>query len=211
MSELVNGLRDLRVGAMLNLISVILVLASVIFLFATIGGFPNLKDPSAFIGLMAIAGTYVTILIVAAIIGLVGFVFYFKATGHLKRYDPDYGIGRIGMVLQIVGLILMLASFGLIFLAVSLARALPQAALGATLSMLGLIIVGAIVIIVGSILFSVMLIRLGKVDSGFKIAGILYLIGIILNFIVSGIGTILGIVSTILIYTSSGRSLERLS
>jgi len=202
--ELAEGLRNLRAGAMFNLISVILVLIAIILIFAAVGSFPN---PNTLISLIAIVGTYILLLIVASIVGLVGFILYFKATGNLKKYNPDYGIGRTGMILQIVGLIIMIASLG--FFVASLTRSLGSVE-RAVLSMFGFIIVGAVIIVVGVVLFSVMLIRLGEIESGFKTAGILYLIGIVLSLIVGGVGSILGIVSTILIYTSAGRALEKL-
>jgi len=68
---------------------------------------------------------------------------------------------------------------------------------------------GIILIVVGAILFGVMLMRMGEIESGFKTAGILYLLSIILNFVVNGVGNIFAIVSLILIYTTSTSVIDK--
>jgi hypothetical protein len=68
--------------------------------------------------------------------------------------------------------------------------------------------VGGILVLIGAILFGIMLIRMDEVESGFKIAGILLIAGIILNFISGGIGLIIMIVSMVLVYTSSKSALK---
>ncbi len=67
---------------------------------------------------------------------------------------------------------------------------------------------GGILVLIGAILFGIMLIRMDEVESGFKIAGILLIAGIILNFISGGIGLIIMIVSMVLVYTSSKSALK---
>ena len=70
-------------------------------------------------------------------------------------------------------------------------------------------------IIVGGIFFGIMLLRLPEepnVNQGFKITGILYIIGLVLLIlpIASIVGLILLIVSLILIYVFSGSSIKSL-
>lgn len=67
---------------------------------------------------------------------------------------------------------------------------------------------GGILVLIGAILFGIMLIRMDEVESGFKIAGILLIAGIILDFISGGIGLIIMIVSMVLVYTSSKSALK---
>ncbi len=207
MNELVAGLKNLKTGAMVSLISIILALVSVVLVISSVG-MVNPGNPKAFLLAMSAMGSFVVILIAAVVLGIVGFVLYFMATGHLSRYDPRLGIGRWGMTLQIVGLILVFVPVILIVGAIA-----SHAILSAILASIGLMVLGGLLIIVGAILFGIMLIRLGEdpnVDSGFKMAGIIYLVGIILSFVAGAIGEILGIVTTILIYISAKNSLERL-
>ena len=64
---------------------------------------------------------------------------------------------------------------------------------------------------IGMILFDVMLIRLGEVDSTFKTAGIILLIGVILSLITETavIGTLLLLVGYYLVYSAAGRAAEK--
>lgn len=211
-AELIEGLKDLKTGAMVSLISIVLVLVSLVLIFGSVGMI-NPENPQAFLVAMGALGSFAILILIAVILGIIGFVMYFMATGHLKRYDPKLGIGWWGMVLQLVGLILM---FVPILLLVGVVVSNPHAngaIAGAVLASLGLLIIGGLMIIVGAILFGIMLMRLGEdpnVESGFKTAGIIYLVGIVLSFIAGAIGEILGIVTTILIYINAKNSLERL-
>jgi len=67
----------------------------------------------------------------------------------------------------------------------------------------------AILIIIGAILFGIMLMRMDKVEFSFKTDGILYLVGMIQNFAIIGVGNAFAIVSLVLIYTSSSEVLNR--
>lgn len=66
------------------------------------------------------------------------------------------------------------------------------------------IIFGAVIaILVGAIFFGVMLIRMGDIEGGFKTAGILYIIGILVP--------VLPIIAVILAYLSAGRAVDKLT
>ena len=217
LGELIAGLRRLRTGALISLIAVILIIVSLSIIFFSVGFFmPGLGaspyPPMAMIAM--ITGTVMFSLVVigaAAVLGLIAYILWFMAAGHLKRYNMKWGIGRLGMTLQIIALAII---------ALALIIILPTAIiggfkvnLGVFAGFAGIMFVGGILWIVGAILFAIMLIRLPeepKIDSGFKIAGILYLLGLIISLIptINIVGLILSIVAVIMIYTSSGNSLK---
>ncbi len=208
--ELVEGMNKLKTGALINLLSVVLMLIGIITAVATFGFMP-IENPRNLIGMLAIAGLFIILVIIALVLGIVGFIMYFKATGHLKRYDEKYGIGRTGMVLQIIGLLLIFIPILAILAIISQMRPYEVPGLLAISLVFIFILIGAIMIIVGAILFGIMLIRLEDVESDFKVAGIVYFVGMILSFILGAIGSIIGIVSTILIYMSANKALKKLS
>ena len=159
-------------------------------------------------------------IVILALAGLAFYKFY-KATGYLKEYDaPRLGIGRTGILISLAGL--GVAVIGLLVLVASVASIEAStryqtfgSLLGLLFAIMGLLIIAAVLILIGSILFGIMVMRLGEVeglDPGFKWAGILYIAGIILGLIpkLGIVGTILELVSAILIYTYSKNSLEAL-
>jgi uncharacterized membrane protein len=208
MNELIEGLKNLRNGALLTLLSQMLMLLAIVF--EVIIGFmfiSSYKSLIAFLKSSTVIPLVIVIpFVVSAILGLIGFILFFIATGYLKRYDPDYGIGRLGMIFQLIGVVLML----IIPIGIALAtlNVSPHIIIGMLFSMGGLFLLAATLIIIGAILFGIMLMRMDKVDSNFKTAGILYLIGMILNFAIIGVGSIFAIVSLVLIYTTSTRVIE---
>jgi len=203
MDELIKGLRGLKNGALVNLISIALVLVAVLSVMGTVSG---LRDPKmAMLALMAL-GSFLVLLLAAIALGIVGFILYFEATGHLKRYNPSLGIGRTGMSLQVLGIVLLFLSV-FIIAGVALAHK-PYAAV---LAFPILALLSAVLLIVGAVLFGIMLMRLGDVpgvSSGFRTAGIIYLVGLVLSFLFEPVGSILGIVATVLIYKSAKDSLS---
>ncbi|ADC66669.1 conserved hypothetical protein [Ferroglobus placidus DSM 10642] len=209
-NELVEGLKDLKTGALLNLLAMLLIFFGMGIMFATFGFTPMREiKPEEFLGMMAVFGIFALLFLLAIILSLASFIMYFKATGHLKNYDERYGVGRKGMILEIIGSILILASF------------IPLTATGTTkefhyatfeiLAAFSLVFAGAIALIVGAILFGIMLMRLEEVESDFKVAGILYFLGMILSFFTGIIGVLIGIATTALIYISAKSALKRIS
>ena len=214
LGELIAGLRRLRTGALISLIAVILIIVSLGIIFFSVGFFMPGPGASPYPPMAMITGTVMFSLVVigaAAVLGLIAYILWFMAAGHLKRYNMKWGIGRLGMTLQIIALAII---------ALALIIILPTAIiggfkvfLGVFAGFVGIMFVGGILSIVGAILFAIMLIRLPeepKIDSGFKVAGILYLLGLIISLIptINIVGLILSIVAVIMIYISSGNSLK---
>jgi len=215
-SELIEGFRKLRFGALISIISVIIAFASLAILFFTVGfAFPTIHPAPIFHMFSGVAITMMTVMLVASALSLIAFILWFMATGNLKRYNPDrFGIGRLGLLLQVIGIILIFAG-SLAFVGVAFAQGSNIAFFGVFFSFMAVIMFAAILVLVGAILFAIMLIRLPEdqnVESDFKTAGILYLIGIILSIIpyISMVGSILILVAVILIFTYSGSTLKRL-
>ncbi len=210
-TELVEGLKDLKKGALLNLLGVLFVFLGMGAVIATVGFAPMKEvEPEKFVGMMAILGVFALLFLVAVILSLISFVMYFMATGHLKNYDEKYGIGRLGLILEIIGVLLILIP--LLFALATAGRGMHEGAMfGAFMAVIGFVFLGAIALIVGAVLFGVMLMRLGDVESDFKVAGVLYFVGMILSFFTGIIGAILGIATTILIYVSANSALKRIS
>ncbi|RLI14827.1 MAG: hypothetical protein DRO43_03030 [Candidatus Hecatellales archaeon] len=215
-SELVEGFRKLRLGALISIISVIIAFASLAVLFLTAGfAFPTVYPGQMYHMFAGTIITMMTVILVALALSIIAFIQWFMATGNLKRYNPDkFGIGRLGMLLQLIGVILIFIG-SLSFVGVAFARGSNIAFFGALFGFMAIIILTAILALVGAILFAIMLMRLPEdpnVESGFKIAGILYLIGVILSIIpnIGIVGAILILVAAILIFTYSGSTLKRL-
>jgi len=230
--ELVEGFRRLRRGALMSIISVAMVFASfaILFFLAIGSAFPLRYPPMYYpgqipqmfmgVGIAAMGVTVLAAILVALILAIIAFILWFMATGNLKRYNPErFGIGRLGMLLQLIGIILIvvggvggLALMG--FVASASLTAAPSA-FGAFFGFLAILILAAILAIIGAILFAIMVMRLPEdagIESGFKTAGILYLIGVILSIIpfVSMVGSIIVLVAVILIFIYSGSTLRRL-
>ena len=229
--ELVEGFRRLRRGALMSIISVAMVFASfaILFFLAIGSAFPMRYPPTYYpgqipqtfgAGIAAMGVTVLAVMLVALILTIIAFILWFMATGNLKRYNPErFGIGRLGMVLQLIGIILIVvggvAGLALIGFAASAGLMAAPSAFGAFFGFLAILILAAILAIIGAILFAIMFIRFpedARIESGFKTAGILYLIGVILSIIpfVSMVGSIIVLVAVILIFIYSGSTLRRL-
>ena len=218
--ELVEGLKKLKLGALLNLVAIVVLLAGMGIVFASLmpGGQMGQMDPKnmeymiyAASGLIIAA---IIICITAFIIGIIAYVMWFIATGHLKRHNSALGIGRTGMIFQIVAVVLLIIGF-LIIIPAALTEN-PAAIAGAFAGLFGSIIIAFLLSLVGAILFGIMVMKLAEepnVESGFKVTGILYIVAIVLMLIpfTGAVGCILSLVSVILIYIFAGRSLETLT
>ena len=215
-SELIEGFRKLRFGALISIISVIVAFASLAILFFTVGfALPTIYPAPMSHMFSGVAITTMTVILVASALSLIAFILWFMATGNFKRYNPDrFGIGRLGLLLQIIGIILIFAG-SLAFVGVAFAQGPNITLFGVFFGFIAIVMLAAILVLVGAILFAIMLMRLPEdqnVESDFKTAGILYLIGIILSIIpyISMVGSILTLVAVILIFTYSGSTLKRL-
>ncbi len=224
---LIRGLSDLKTGALFSLIVyalsflVTLIVLAMMPHMTLLGMSPRMVPTTSLAAFLGALSLIVVMGIIILVLAILAFYKFYKATGHLKEYDaPRLGIGRTGILISLAGLGVIVIGF--LILIASLASMGTSTGyqalggfLGSLLAFIGLIIIAAVLIIIGSILFGVMVMRLAEVDGldpGFKWAGILYIAGVILGLIpnLGIVGTILGLVSTILIYTYSKNSLEAL-
>ncbi len=245
--ELRRGLDRLRLGALLEIAAFVLVIIGMIVLFSVpgmyslitrsfSGGFPGspplpgrgpttppplLTEPGKLLVALGVSGG---LMLIAGILGIISFVLWFMATGNLKRYSERLGVGRTGMILQLLAVIIIIVgAVGFVaFVAVSAKQFVPrEPSFGAftglmtgILGLFGVVIIGVILAIIGGIMFGLMLMRMPEegLDDGFKTAGIVYLAGVVTSLIpfVSLISIILELISVFLIYRSSKRNLESL-
>ncbi len=211
--DLIRGLERLRLGALLGLISAILLFCTMILAISSL-----FTAPQAFAAWLA---SLIGLGLLIIVLDIVSFILWALAARSLSRYNQRYKIGWIGILLQIISivvLVVVLTAFFGVIMTIS-QSASESASLGFAMpilfSMIGLLIVPAVLSIIGSILFGVMLMRLPEepnVDSMFKTAGIIWIVAVVLMLIpyVSLVGTILMLVAEILIFIASKNSLKAL-
>ena len=220
--ELVEGLKKLKLGALLYLVVIVVLLAGMGIVFASLmlgGQMMPPMDPGSIALMISVVGAILIIVAVIIAIAITAYVMWFIATGHLKRHNSALGIGRTGMIFQIVAVVLLI--IGEIISAALTQN--PAAIAGAVPGFFGSIIIAFafgiiafLLSLVGEILFGIMVMKLAEepnVESGFKVTGILYIVAIVLMLIpfTGAVGCILLLVSVILIYIFAGRSLETLT
>ena len=217
--ELVEGLKKLKLGALLYLVAIVVLLAGMGIVFASLmlgGQMMPPMDPGSIALMISVVGAAILIIVAVIIaIAITAYVMWFIATGHLKRHNSALGIGRTGMIFQIVAVVLIIG-FLIIIAALPLPTKNPAAIAGAVAGIFGGIIIAFLLSLVGEILFGIMVMKLAEepnVESGFKVTGILYIVAIVLTLIpfIRAVGSILSLVSVILIYIFAGRSLETLT
>ncbi len=217
--DLIDGLEKLKRGALLAIVADILMIAGIGFAILSVGMGIN---PSEIQKIFLILGSMLIPIFIALILGIIGFVLWFQATRKLKRVNESLGIGRTGMVLQILGIALLILPM---IVAIPLfavnnpayyyhePEMFMPAFAGMLIGVMAFMALGGLLIIIGAVLFGVMLLRLSKVegvDQGFNTAGILYLISLVASIIFAVVGSILMFVTFILIYTSADRTLKNL-
>ncbi len=198
-TDIAEGLRRLKTGALLTFLSqALLTISSIIVI----------------VGLVfrkAVTVPFAITILLSTILSLVGLIQFFIATVHLKRANPNYVIGSVGLAIQLVGVVPMIIFTLPTILALINTVTNVNRAIGIVIYLIFsakmIFIVGGILIIIGAILFGMMLIRMDEIDSGFKTAGTIYLIGAVLNFVFGFIGNILTMISSIIIYRTSSRVL----
>ncbi|MCW7078130.1 MAG: DUF973 family protein [Canidatus Methanoxibalbensis ujae] len=214
--ELVEGLKKLKLGALLYLVAIVVLLAGMGIVFASLmlmpGGQTMPMDPGSIALMISFVGAILIIVAVIIAIVITAYVMWFIATGHLKRHNSALGIGRTGMIFQIVAVVLLIIEE---IISAALTQN-PAAIVGAVLGFFDSISIAFLLYLVGEILFGIMVMKLAEepnVESGFKVTGILYIVAIVLTLIpfIGAVGCILSLVSVILIYIFAGRSLETLT
>ncbi|MDW8035924.1 MAG: DUF973 family protein [Candidatus Korarchaeum sp.] len=231
LDRLRRGLSDLRTGALLNLIVYVVVLLSLLPLLPmTLESYDFSHQSESVMYLLAIS---VSGILAAILIGIVAFYKFFRATGHFKDFNaPRLGIGRIGVTLQLVGLLIFIfgmviviaASLNVILEALKAGEVYEYFDLPSIFESIGVFLLAAIVVflltaiilLIGALLFGAMVMRLSEVEGlekGFRTAGILYIVGILLAWIpyISLIAVALDVLALILIYIYSSRGLTSLT
>ncbi len=220
-TPLVDGIRAVRAGSLLGLVAWALVLADHLFLtfsllpsFYTSPAVPpwleRIVDP-----LTRLMGATALVLIIISL-----FNFYGGAS-HLRRFDPRLDVGRMGALLAVGGILVSFLGSSIVIMAMQAAGAGGQEGVppALALSMNGVVIVGSGLLIVGSLLLAVMMVRLtGEgLGWGYGIGGVLYLametlrtlatLGFLKGILPIDVATILedalGFTSMLLIYWSS--------
>ena len=203
----------LRKGALYNLASAVIAIIGAVFMLSSLASiYQSIEaglSQNLQVNIAAVASTLMVagvILLAAIIVYILGWLKFNAAAARLAEFSRErYSIGYTGTRLFIIGLLVELV--GLLVLVGGAAAASIAGILGS----FALIAIGGIVGFIGMILFDVMLIRLGEVDSTFKTAGIILLIGVILSLITETavIGTLLLLVGYYLVYSAAGRAAER--
>ncbi len=206
----------MRVGSLLGLVAWALALAEALY-FALF--FDPLTMPTwveDLIGpLTGLIGTTALVLIVIYLFN------FYEGASCLKRFDPRLSLGRIGVLLIIGGVLVSFVGSWIVAMAMNAAEASGQEGVppALALSMNGVVIMGSGLMIVGSLLFAVMMVRLSKngLGWGYGVGGLLYLAmevlralttfgllrGILAVDITSVLERALGLTSMLLIYWSS--------
>ncbi|RZN63693.1 MAG: hypothetical protein DSO07_10930 [Thermoproteota archaeon] len=230
LDELTEGIERLKNGALISVLSIVFGIAAFLLLLAVL---PHMRflNISLYSNITTMNRTIISIferklvgalpyiavsglmLILSAILAIASFVLFFMATGNLKKYSEKFGIGRIGLIIVLLSLLLVLVAVPSAFLTTGI-KYLPSFP-ALMLMTIALVFLSILLSAVGQILFSIMLIRLSEekdVDEGFRIAGILLAVSAILIFIpfISIAGLVLDLVALILIYTSAKNSLNKL-
>ncbi len=229
-SDLVLGLEGLKTGALLQIILQIAYLGVLFIITLSIRPYMSVMtghesiNPDVYTRMYLVSTLSLYLMLAIGILYLIIIYRYWLiGTKHLEDYDLDrLGIGRIGITLSLIGIgILVLAVAGVI---ISYSKMSPPDehiyyGLGMSsdiitfymrMSWLFLIpsILGGGILIIGMIMFSIMLIRLGKMEGiypSLHTAGIILLIGIVLSIpsAFNILGWILIIAANILIYNGS--------
>ena len=230
LDELTEGIERLKNGALISVLSIVFGIAAFLLLLAVL---PHMRflNISLYSNITTMNRTIISIferklvgalpyiaisglmLILSAILAIASFVLFFMATGNLKKYSEKFGIGRIGLIIVLLSMLLVLVAVPSAFLTTGIKHLSSFPVL--MLMTIALVFLSILLSAVGQILFSIMLIRLSEekdVDEGFRIAGILLAVSAILIFIpfISIAGLVLDLVALILIYTSAKNSLNKL-
>ncbi len=195
---IIIGFIVLLVGSAITAIAALSLVTSGHFTGHMHGG--GLGKLASLITIMAPAGL---VIIVGSILELVAWLKWREAGKTLSEYDPRLGIGSTGALLVLIGFIIAVIG-GLLMLASMVSPTLLFISITVT-------VIGGLAVLVGGVLFSIMLVRLGDQSSTLKIAGVLMLISSIAYLLNAGLGSLLFIVSAILVYIGAGDALQRLT
>ncbi len=201
----IGALRTLRSGFLYLLVAVVMSTVAVSVGFVSI---PHGASASA-----GVVGAVVLLLVLLLFaVGIALYAIFGKirpGMRQLSEVDNGFRICYTGTTLMLVGLVIMV--LGLIVLAAVFAAASSSAVIGG-LALFGVFVIGAIIALIGNILtFVVGAFKLHSryQNSLYMVAGILFVIGIILMFL--GLGGILTAVGYILMYMALGDTINKLN
>ena len=130
---------------------------------------------------------------------------FIKAASLLRRFDVRLGIGRAGLFLELIGLLIIL-----LWIFTSPVSDSRTEFISWILTFLPLFF-GALLLFLGGLGFSMMVMMLGEIEGleeGFRLAGIIYMAGIFFSLTIPIAGQAMNLLSMILIYVYSRRSLR---
>ncbi len=215
---MVDGIRIMRVGSLLGLMAWTLALVEDLYFTFFFDPLTTPNWVEDLIGpLTRLIGTVVLVLIVIYLFN------FYEGASHLTRFDSRMNIGRMGVLLMISGVLVSFLGSWIVIMVMNAAEGSGQEGVppALALSMNGVVIVGSGLMIVGSLLFAIMMVRLSKngLGWGYGVGGFLYLAMEVLRALTTfgllrGILTVdttsileraLGLASMLLIYwTSTG-------
>ncbi len=229
--QLVKGFKELKLGAVLALLSDILVIAS---LFPLLLAMPRMmwwmsreEAPrslrEALAPLMPGMISAAALSVAALVVGIMALYLWYRASSTFRRYEEAmFGLGRIGAALALLGSLILVISLALIFLWIFNLSQMPwrssdRVAVVLATPLLGAagVLLGALTYVIGWILCGVMVMRLSEIPGmspDFKYAGIMMIAGSVLFFIpqLSIVGALVEIASMIMILVHSDTAIKRL-
>lgn len=233
-APLLGSLRDLKLGAVLALLSNVLALISFLPVLISIPRafirVPRQEIPDSIREmlptLLPVLFSTLILLSAAVTLEIISLYLWYRASDGLRKYDErKFGIGRIGAVIAFAGSLFTLIS--LIYFSItvlthppSLPSRVPLERLVGFFSRLipGAVLfgVGALLGIIGLILYGVMIMRLSELSNlspDFKYAGIFLIAGLILSLLgeFAVVGALVEMASLIMIWVYSDSAAKTMS
>lgn len=211
LNMLKTGFLYILVATLLAIIGIFVGLASI---FAVVGAV--FEHPFHYVASAAGASAvFFILLLISAAVSLYAIFGKIRPGMRLmSQIDRGFDICHTGTTLMLVGLIVVILGLitGLLVIGAGAAAAMPFSALSGVFVILGAVFIGGIVILIGGILaFIVGAFKLyGRYNNTLYIAaGILYVVDLALAFV--GVGGILSLVGTILMYVALKETIEKIS
>ncbi len=218
--KLVKGLTDLKRGSLIVFVATIfnIVVLSIIFLIQGL-------FPLDFTDVFSSSPLFFSSLIMApAVLNLLGFIYFYNACKYLEEVESSqFGVGKIGSILMIIGAFLILV-FSKFIPGVNLyqmAFESHEATFGFSIG--ELLIINIVletpfnyVVVLGSIFFGLMLIRLGEygqVSNLVNKAGLLLIISFAMALVPAGayIGSYILLAAMVILFMGAYKSIKQLN
>jgi len=218
--KLVKGLKGLRTGSIIVFVATIfnILVLSLIFLIRDIFSFD-------FTDILSGSPIFFSSLIMAPVVlNLLGFIYFYNAGKYLEEIDPgQFGVGKIGSLLMIIGAFLILIFSKFIPVVNLYQTAFASQGTKFVFSIGELMIINIVletpfnyVIVLGSIFFGLMLIRLGeygRISSLVNKAGLLLIISFAMALVPAGayIGSFILLAAMVILFLGTHNSLKLLA